>query len=210
MKFTQKQIFDIYSLTTIELAERQISSLDYLYSNYDVFVSQNLNQEVQKKVDKINKIGVANFTEEQLIDFTNEMNHYYGLSIQAKVTLSNYMLVASFSFYEIAFKKLLGLTNKLTDKQLESCYKKSEAKKLLKSKFLIEYDNLIDYDKIEELRCLNNAIKHNGIVGRELNQSKSKWILNSRIGDTHADFLRLKDAPIILLTDLKKKLEPKI
>jgi hypothetical protein len=131
-KLTDKEILEIFSFARIDLTSRQIASLEYLYNNYDSFVKNYLEGEVQKKVDKINKIGVTNYTEEQLSDFRHGLNHYFGLSIEAKDTLSNYMMVATFSFYEKTIKKLLSLTNKLTTTQLNSCYKNSEIKKLLK------------------------------------------------------------------------------
>jgi hypothetical protein len=120
------------------------------------------------------------------------------------------MIVATYSFYEKAFKKLLSLTNKLTTKQLDSCYKKSEAKKNLKNKFNIDYEKLADYKKIEELRCLNNAIKHNGTVGKELHNANAKWKLNTHIENTYDEFKRLQVAPTNLLTDLRTKLLTKI
>ena len=164
MKLDKRQIFDIYAFANIDLAARQISSFEYLYSNYDLFIKDNLEKEIQKRVDEINKVGVGNFTEEQLSDFRYETNHYFGLSIQAKVELSNYMIVAAFSFYEKAFKKVMALTNKLTEKQLQDCYKARIAKDILKSKFQIDCKNLTDSKNIEELRCLNNAIKPKGAI----------------------------------------------
>jgi hypothetical protein len=205
-KLTEKEILEVLSFARIDLTSRQIASLDYLYNNYDSFVINNLEGEVQKKVDKINKIGVTNFTDEQLSDFRYGLNHYYGLSIEVKETLSNYMIVATFSFYEKTVKKLLSLTNKVTSTQLNSCYRNSELRKLLKSKFHIEYNILNNFKEIEELRYLNNAIKHNGKVGNELNKANGKWILNSYIGNTYDDFTRLKDAPVKMLTDLMNKI----
>jgi hypothetical protein len=120
------------------------------------------------------------------------------------------MLVASFSFYEKAFKKLLDLTGNLTAAQLSNCYKKKEAKSLLKSKFNIEYELLTDYKKIEELRCLNNDIKHNGLVGSELAAANTKWTLGQPIANTYDDFKRLIDGPKNLLRDLASKIEPQL
>ena len=93
---------------------------------------------------------------------------------------------------------------------MRSCYQKRNSKKLLKDKFDIKYSDLQDYSKIEELRCLNNDIKHNGVVGTELVTANNKWKSGIPISDTHPDFERLKDGPRNLLIDLKNKIEPKI
>jgi len=120
------------------------------------------------------------------------------------------MIVAIWSIYEKTFKKLLTLTNKLTLKQIENCYKKIESIKLLKAKFNIDFTLLDNYQEIEELRCLNNAIKHKGLVTIELNNANSKWILNSPISDTYNDFQRLMNAPYKLLNDLQIKIVSQI
>ena len=132
------------------------------------------------------------------------------MKLTTKDILSNYMLVASFSFYEKAIKKLLSLTGKLTDTELSSCYKKKEAKQFLKSKFKIDYKLLTDFTKIEELRCLNNDIKHNGLAGIELITANPKWTLNQPITNTYDDFKRLMDGPRNLLRDLANKIEPQL
>ncbi len=203
---TEKQLFAIYSLTTIFSASKQIASFDYLYNNYELFLNEHLEDEIQKKVDKINEIEVDKFTEEQLELQTKYINQYHGQSFQAKELLTNYMIVATWSIYEKAFKQLLKLSNKLTTNQIENCYKIKESIKLLKSKFNIDFNQLDNYQEIEELRCLNNAIKHKGLVSKELNDANSKWIINSPLGDTYNDFLRLKNAPYQLLTDLRQEL----
>lgn len=203
---TEKQMFKVYTLTIIVSASRQIISFKHLYDNYDLFLNEHLKDEIQKGVDKINEIGIDKFTDKQLQSQTNGLNQYYGLSYQAKELLTNYMIVAAWSIYEKSFKQILTLSKKFTPKQIETCYKIAESIKLLKSKFNIDFKTLKSYQEIEELRCLNNAVKHKGIVSTELNEANPKWIINNPIGDTYIDFLRLMNAPYELLTDLQTKI----
>jgi len=205
-----KTRFKVYSLTISDQANIQINSLDVLYKNNDSFIENYLKGETDKQVAEINKLDIAKIPELELKELLQSISDYYGLSHETQDILSNYMLVASFSFYEKAFKKLLGLTGKLTDPELSSCYKKKEAKKLLKSKFNVDYELLTDYSKIEELRCLNNDIKHNGIVGSELVTANSKWNIDQPITNTIDDFKRLMDGPRNLLRDLAVKIEPQL
>lgn len=205
-----KTRFKIYSLTIADQANIQINSLDVLYQNNNSFIENYLKDETDKQVAEINKLEISKIPEAELKELLQSISDYYGLSHETKDILSNYMIVASFSFYEKAFKKLLGLTGKLTDAELSSCYKKKEAKKLLKNKFNIDYELLTDYVKIEELRCLNNDIKHNGLACSELVAANSKWTLNQPITNTYNDFKRLMEGPRNLLRDLAGKIEPQL
>jgi hypothetical protein len=205
-----KTRFKIYSLTLADQANIQINSLDVLYLNNNSFIENFLKDETDKQLAEINKLDISKIPEEELRPLLQSISDYYGLSHETKDILSNYMLVASFSFYEKAFKKLLDLTGNLTTAQLSNCYKKKEAKNLLKSKFNIDYELLTDYKKIEELRCLNNDIKHNGLVGSELAAANTKWTLGQPIANTYDDFKRLMDGPKNLLRDLASKIEPQL
>lgn len=205
-----KTRFKIYSLTVADQANIQINSLDVLYLNNNSFIENFLKDETDKQLAEINKLDISKIPEDELRTLLQSISDYYGLSHETKDILSNYMLVASFSFYEKAFKKLLDLTGNLTAAQLSNCYKKKEAKSLLKSKFNIDYELLTDYKKIEELRCLNNDIKHNGLVGSELAAANTKWTLGQPIANTYDDFKRLMDGPKNLLRDLASKIEPQL
>lgn len=209
MAFTwdKKNKFKAYSLVTTDQIGIKISTLGVLYENNENFIGDYLEQETQKEVDKINKRNVLKIPDDELKALTNSISDYYGLSLETKEVLSQYMIVATFSFYEKGLKKLLSLTNKLTEQELRSCYKKDKLTKLLTHKFGITYSNLTDNNKIEELRCLNNDIKHNSMATNELVSANNKWILNQQIENTHDDFERLKSAPRNLLRELANELE---
>ena len=205
-----KTRFKILSLIITDQTNIKINSLDVLYQNNNSFIENYLKLETEKQVEKINKLDILNIPEAELSELLQSVGDYYGHSHETKDILSNYILVASFSFYEKAFKKILGLTGRLTNAELSSCYKKKEAKSLLKSKFNIDYELLIDYSKIEELRCLNNDIKHNGIVCHELVAANSKWTLDQSISNTYDDFRRLMDGPGNLLGDVINEINDSI
>ena len=205
-----KTKFNIFSSTVAEQANSQIISLDVLYHNNKSFIDNHLKSETDKQVAEINKLDISKIPEDELHELLQTVSNYYGLSHETQEVLSNYMLVASFSFYEKAFKKLLELTGRLTDTELSSCYQKKNAKKLLKSKFNIDYELLIDYLKVEELRCLNNDVKHNGRAGDQLVLANSKWTLDQLIENTYQDFQRLKEGPRNLLKDLATKIEQQL
>jgi hypothetical protein len=208
--FTPQETFNIYSLVIADKVGIQINALQVLYNNTGTFITEYLQTETQKQVNEINSIGVANIPEVDLRDMLQEISDYYGLTHESQEILSRYMIVATFSFYEKGIKRMLQLSNKFTDPELRNCFKKNELVKLLNAKFGIDYNSLADSNLIEELRCLNNDIKHNGQVGQELVDSNNKWVLNEEIGNTYPDFVRMMAAPRNLLKDLSGKIKPHI
>ena len=205
-----KTKFRIYSPTIADQANIQIKSFDVLYQNNISFIENYLKVETGKQIAVINKTGFTNIPVSELHEALNSINDYYGLSHETIDILSNYMVVASFSFYEKAFKKLLELTGEFTVPELSSLYKIREAKKLLKEKFNIAYRFLTDCAKVEELRCLNNDIKHNGRVSKKLVAANQKWTFGQSIPNTYDDFKRLMDGPRNLLLDLARKIGPRL
>jgi len=210
MAISKQKFFKIYSLVAADQMAMKISTLEVLYNNNEKFVSEYLQAETQKEVDKINERGVENIPEDDLHELTTSINNYYGLTHETQEVLSHYMVVATFSFYEKALKKVLQLTDKLTAQELKNCYKKDSLTKTLRDRFSISYSDLPCSNGIEELRCLNNDIKHNGIVGSELAAANAKWILDAEIDNTYIDFTRLKEDPRNLLYALSAQLESHI
>ena len=95
-----------------------------------------------------------------------------------------------------------------TSQEIRQLFLFSKLKENIQNKFSFNFESLKGYLEVEELRCLNNAIKHNGFVSSELNSANSKWITNSKIENTYDDFLRLIDGPNELLNDLYLKIKP--
>ena len=205
---TAKELFGIYSIVIADRTRIQIDTLKILYLNTDTFVKDHLEGQIAKMMDEFNRTDLKKYSEDDISIIRDDLSNYYGLSQETKQTLSNYMIVAAFSYYEKGIKRLLELTGKLSAKDLFNCYKEKEITKHLKSKFTIDIITINSYIKIEELRCLNNDIKHNGFVGSNLVASNpTKWHLDQAINDTYPDFERLMDAPFEFLIDLADKIE---
>lgn len=203
----KKTRFNLYAFAAASHAHMQIAAQDVLYANTDRFIGDYLKSEVDKKMAEFNQQDLSQVPEDEISAFTSELSDYYGLSHIAKDELSRYMIVATFSAYERGIKKVLALTGALNAQELRSCYKKENLVNLLTQKFGLQFSTLKDSNLIEELRCLNNDVKHNAIVGNQLVSANAKWHAGEVIGNTHADFERLCNAPYNLLTDLAKKIE---
>ena len=209
-----KTKFRVFSLTAADKASIQIHSLQVLYQNNNKFIEDYLKKETEGKVEEINRIinDFTNVPDDEIKELLQPINDYYGLSHETKDLLSNYMIVASFSLYEKAIKRIMELTGRFSPAQLRSCYKKDSVVKLLKDEFSIDYNTLMDVDIIEELRCLNNDIKHSdtGTVTPPLAATNAKWVVDEPILNTYDDFVRLMEGPRNFLRDLASKIEPKL
>ncbi len=93
-----KTRFKIFAVTIADKANIQINSLDVLYQNNNSFIENYLKGETDKQVAKINNLGIYKIPEVELKEILQSVSDYYGLSHETKDILSNYMLVASFSF----------------------------------------------------------------------------------------------------------------
>jgi len=208
MAIKSNKQFEIYAPVVVEKVRTQIHTLDILYKNNEIYISDNLEKEAQKMIDDYNGKFPIKTTddEEEAWEFSQYVNDFFGKSLETKNVLSQYMIVASYSFYEKGIKKILSLTQKFTDKELQNCYREKELKKTLKNKFSIDYTTLQKHQDIEELRCLNNSIKHNETVNEELSNKNVKWEKGQLIENIYEDFNRLKDTPIDFLSDLISKI----
>jgi len=198
--------FESYSYIEAQQLNVKIKTLEVLYENTEIFIKDYLKGESDKQMQEIDH---EKYTEEELQIVTQGISYYYGITVETKDTLSHYMIVAAFSYYEKSFKNILSLSKLFSDVEIRKCYKDKEATKILKKRFNIDYNSLQDYSKIQELRILNNDIKHEGKVSSDLSLINSRWKAGDEIDNNiYNDFVRLKEAPFNLLEDLADKLKP--
>ncbi|NWJ50658.1 MAG: hypothetical protein HXX14_07330 [Bacteroidetes bacterium] len=206
----KKSLFTLSSNKIANQANFKIIILSQLYQNNDKFINTFLESETDKKIEEINKFCILSNREEYQLDLIYPLIQDYNLSYATQDILSNYLLVACYSFYEKAFKEILAQTDKLSTNQLYNCYKEKYTKELLKSQFSIDFELLQDSAKINELLYFNNDIKHKGLVGKKLASVNDNLIVGNPFTNTYKDFRRLMGAPISLLEDLVCKIKPQL
>jgi hypothetical protein len=96
-------------------------------------------------------------------------------------------IVALYKLIEITTKRVVRLA--FPGISAANLYKIKELKKALKQKG-IQIEKLDHYQAMDEIRCLNNAIKHDGIVGAELAAYPS-WTLKQKLTGLDAAYERL-------------------
>ena len=80
-------------------------------------------------------------------------------------TIYNFLAVIIYSFSEKSFKKIL-LKNNLSIENL---------KEYFEEKYSLDLTTLLNYQKYNELRLLNNCVKHKGFVDNKLAKCNNKW-----------------------------------
>lgn len=100
-------------------------------------------------------------------------------------------VVALYAALEISAKRVLA--HKCSPAQLRGAFKWRELKSLFKQLAGSDLAALPHFADVDELRCLNNAIKHNGTVSAEL-AGFPGWTLDEQIGDVRPTVDRVRAA----------------
>ncbi len=101
------------------------------------------------------------------------------------------MIVALYKTIEIAIKKMAASSDLFTPVQIASFYKMSELRKQFKNK-VCDLKTIQMFKQFDELRCINNSIKHSGIVSKEL-AAYPGWKEGQSLTNLHTHYYRLRN-----------------
>ena len=110
-------------------------------------------------------------------------------------------IVAFFKTIEISTKNMLKFSGLFTEAEVRSLFRFSELKRLLASK-AIHIEQLSGFAEYDELRRVNNCVKHSGTVEEELAEL-SNWNEGDRLKDLQKTYIRLRDGAISFVTSLR-------
>ncbi|MDR2010424.1 MAG: hypothetical protein LBQ22_08075 [Bacteroidales bacterium] len=201
--FSKQQKFQTYANIVLDDISLQISTLKK--------INQNSEESFQENMNELMKIIGSNIKDWNSISIDNDVEIMRYLKMEdvfsqtAKNTLSQYTIVATYSLYEKGLKKILSLAGfpKNFVNGDAMCTKKLSNKLIGKG---VNCDFSNEFQSINELRLINNCVKHKGIVNPELASNYSKWNEGEEFFDLSTDFLRLETIPIVLLGKLIKEL----
>ncbi|MBN8585873.1 MAG: hypothetical protein J0M37_12335 [Ignavibacteria bacterium] len=197
-----------YSYMILQDLHRSIYSLEVLYENIESYIEKYLEKDLEKKVNE-----EVDGTDEDQRAIIQAIFGSSSVTIDARDIFSQYMIVATYSFYEKYTKSIFYLLRKLkykklSKKKIDDCFKDGKFAEFLFTEFNIVYKDLTDYKRVELLRLLNNDIKHTGkITSKKLKIFNDKWRKNTLIqGNIYNCFKYIKDAPFNLLEDITNQL----
>lgn len=197
------------SLTNLRLQILQnfdYEEIDRLISGFASYTRQE-HKRIENHAEKIRQIPSnddfdAGFEEMMLDD-----EHWF-LDEVEKLT-HELAVVALYKKIEITTKRAVSFAFPPPKIKQDSLYKIKELKKSLKGQG-VDIESLPNYKAMDETRCINNDIKHNGIVGKELAEY-SGWTKGDKLKDIDKAYTRL--APLCAcyikeLVDALKKAIP--
>jgi hypothetical protein len=194
--------FQTYADIIINDIDRQISILGTIYQNSD----QNFEESMNQLMEIISKnMDVGDVSENEYIEIMQYLQGADTFSQTAKDTLSQYSIVAVYSLYEKGLKRILklaGFPNEFIDQKAVNTDELSA--KLVEQGITADFPT--DFHSINELRLLNNCIKHNGTVSKKLSENNNNWQEGQLLNNVYDDFIRLKSVPINFLRNLISKI----
>ena len=118
------------------------------------------------------------------------------------------MIVALFKTVEISIKKMAKGSGLFTQKQISSFFRVKELMSEMKNK-VCDITTLPNFAEYDELRCINNSIKHNGVVDKELAKYPN-WIVGQKLENLHQHYYRLRNDVDNFVTGLQAAILNKI
>jgi hypothetical protein len=208
-KELQRAIFQMTYDIHITSMDIKISNLVSLYHNYNIFIINFNEHRDNYFLDIINK------EREKLKDSTYRDELYrflaqYDVSTNhSRITLSHFLFVALYSYYEQTLKQILLKSHLCSEREYKNMFRYKALKDFFIKELNIVYENTEDEDFIllEELRCLNNCIKHSGFVNAELHKANNKWVINQEINDLYDEFQRFIGVPGKYLKNIVEKIK---
>ncbi|HCJ6321768.1 hypothetical protein [Citrobacter sedlakii] len=151
-----------------------------------------INSSTERRINKLKKeydnINERTFdSDEHAFDIDGYKDHLVDLMINAsniKSLSDELSILALFKSVEVKISKVI-------DKKFYNNGKKRFIGKLKLITRHEEVETLAGYDAYNELRLINNAIKHEGMVSNELATAYSSWIEDEELKDIDTAYNRL-------------------
>lgn len=163
--------------------------------------------ELEKRAKKIeNDNQLSNDEMILLIDCLSDENHENKQTVEL---ISEMQIVALFKSAEIAIKKMMKYSGLFTDKELRNAYMFTKLTEAVKNKLGLDLNTLNGYAAFDELRLINNGIKHSGLVSDDLAKYPN-WRKGAKIGAFHENYQRLYQDVRKFVFDFRDKILTKL
>lgn len=185
------------------------TTLNTLYLNNQAFISDYNNNKDEKLLRIFMDMHEEMKDPEYAETFRNMLVTYSVNTNESHIVLSHFVVVALYSYYERGLKNLLSQTGLCTKEEAKSFYKYGNFKQFFSKKFGMEYEDRTDENflLLEEIRCINNCIKHSGIVSEDLHSINNKWVEGEEIEDIPDEYIsKFVNAPYNYLNSMKDKI----
>lgn len=114
------------------------------------------------------------------------------------------VVIALYKTFEIAIKNALSASKLFEEKYISQSYKFNDLEKLLNT-FNINIRTFLNFKEYDELRLINNSIKHAGIADEYLSNYKN-FIKDEKLKNLHSHYDRLKIPANEFIVELRESL----
>ncbi|BBB66537.1 hypothetical protein UNDYM_2284 [Undibacterium sp. YM2] len=187
-------------------SDLDLNIINQMY-DYALVAKENLLKELGETSAKIEVDD--SLTDWQKQDINESYADEYYASEQTVFLIGEMQIIAMYKTAEIAIKRMLKISDLFTDEEIGKMYVHPILKSKLKSKASIDIEILTGYKALDELRLINNCLKHSGRVDDDLSVFP-KWTLDAQISDCSNHYDRLKDDVKAFVEALGRELVAKI
>lgn len=140
-----------------------------------------------------------------------KLNENFRIYTRSKNTRSHLLIVGTYMVTEKSIKEFFSMPDRFTNPELRSLFEIRKVEILIKDKFGVNIRDLNNYNQMNELRCLNNCIKHTGYPDTELIAiNPERWKAKEEIENVYQDFIRLRYKTVDFCLDLFRTVKEKI
>jgi hypothetical protein len=118
-------------------------------------------------------------------------------------------IIAFYKTIEITIKNMLKCSEIFTEEEVKEFYK-AKIMKCKIDKNICKIEELDGYAAYNELRLINNCIKHSGIITEELSSNYHIWKVGEKLKNLDEVYLRLKEDVYKYINSLKNEILKKI
>ena len=197
----------------IQVLGFQTMKLNTLYIN-NIALIRDFNESLDEKLINLfmNKKEMILKDFKDMEEFNKFFAHYEISTNESSLILSQLIIVGLYSSYERSLKSLLSKTGFCPNEEHKKFFKYKNLKKYFSKELEIEYEDWQNpvFCLLEEIRCINNCIKHSGIVDEKLNQINNKWVVGEEIKEiSKENIAKFIDVPHLYLKIIVDKIKEK-
>lgn len=172
---------------------------------------QHIKSSTQKSLKKLEE-KAKNLSAEEF-EYPEQIHEYRDFLMEDAITTENAMTLADQLSIIALYKKVESQTTRVIAEKIQNAASKnlSDIKKL-EAVLPFKLESLKGYNSFNELRLLNNSIKHGGLVSLALSRANPNWQVKTTITSTNDSYMRLlpgvKDYVFDLVTQVYQNPSP--
>jgi hypothetical protein len=180
----------IHKLRVYLAAEYSEDVIDmFAYSN--VGDKQKLKERFDKEIKEFSEHD--SLSEEEKYELEGAFSDELFLCEETEELSREMTIIAFYKTIEIAIKKMLEFSQLFTLEQIKTFYLFDRLKKQVNEQQICDIETLCGYAAYNELRLINNCIKHSGTIDEKLSIPYPIWNNGEKLQNLDKAYFRLKD-----------------